>query len=106
MSIWIANKNEYGEYQFDERYLPEWYTPEYIEVGTLKYYRYIIRNICEFAVMRHKRIKTVRLIVDRLHAQSALRIYLRDKPVDLRTFLLLDWLIFILPHTLPLLHQL
>ncbi len=44
MSIWIANKNEYGEYQFDERYLPEWYTPEYIEVGTLRYYRYIIRN--------------------------------------------------------------
>jgi len=44
MSIWIANKNEYGEYQFDERYLPVWYTPEYIEVGTLRYYRYIIRN--------------------------------------------------------------
>ena len=44
MSIWIANKNEYGEYQFDERYLPAWYTPEYIEVGTLRYYSYIIRN--------------------------------------------------------------
>ena len=44
MSIWIANKNEYGEYQFDERYLHEWYTPEYIEVCTLRYYRYIIKN--------------------------------------------------------------
>ena len=44
MSVWIANKDKYGEYQFDERLWPNWYTPEDINVATVKYYRNIIEN--------------------------------------------------------------
>ena len=44
MSIWIADKDKYGEYQFDERIWPNWYTPETINVSHLVYYRNIIKN--------------------------------------------------------------
>lgn len=44
MSVWIANKDKYGKYQFDEKLWPSWYTPEDINVGTVQYYRNIIEN--------------------------------------------------------------
>ena len=44
MGVWIANKDKYGEYQFDERLWPNWYIPEDINVSNVKYYRNIIEN--------------------------------------------------------------
>jgi len=44
MGVWIANKDEYGEYQFNERLWPDWYKPENIEVAAVAHYRNIIED--------------------------------------------------------------
>lgn len=44
MAIWIANKDKYGEYQFDEKIWPNWYIPKEIIVSNVRYHRNIIEN--------------------------------------------------------------
>ncbi|TCH63597.1 hypothetical protein [Acinetobacter sp. ANC 4862] len=44
MGVWIANKDEYGQYLFNERVWPDWYKPENIEVATVEHYRNIIKD--------------------------------------------------------------
>lgn len=44
MGVWIASKDKYGEYQFNERLWPDWYKPENIEVAAVAHYRNIIED--------------------------------------------------------------
>lgn len=57
MGIWIANKDKYGKYQFDERLWPNWYAPEDINVSNVKHYRNIIENSnITYYIYTHQRL--------------------------------------------------